>query len=781
MAKSLVIVESPAKARTLKKYLGRNFQILASVGHIKDLPKSKLGVDVEHDFEPTYEVIRGKAQVIKDIVEAAKKVDVVYLAPDPDREGEAIAWHLAEEIKGNKTKSKKKATKKTKGKKAKAETPEASSGPKIYRAMFNEITERAVKEAIAHPTDLNVHLYEAQQARRILDRLVGYQISPLLWDKVRRGLSAGRVQSIAVRIICEREAEVDAFKSEEYWSLLAKLEGKIPPSFEAKLIGTLKEGPWVMDPKNGKNPLPNKGKVDTILKALDGVKFLLSKVTKKERKRNPLAPFITSQLQQDAARKLGFTAKKTMMLAQRLYEGVDMGEEGPVGLITYMRTDSTRISQTALDEVRDYIVQQYGKTHLPDQPNIYKSKKGAQDAHEAIRPTSTDWAPEKVASFMEPDMLKLYDLIWKRFVASQMNPAEFDQTTLDIEGGDYLFRATGSVLKFPGFMAVYLEAKDEDVKEDEEAELLPDLKEGDILKLLELLPKQHFTEPPPRYSEASLVKTLEELGIGRPSTYAAILSNIQEKEYVAKNEGRFKPTSLGVLVNGLLVQHFPGILNAQFTAQMEKELDDVEEGSRKWVDALHSFYTPFQATLAKAKVEMKDIKAMQIETDLKCRQCSNPMVIRWGRFGEYLSCSKYPECKTTHEFTRDEKGKILIQEQEVKGECEKCASPMIVKRGRFGPFLACTKYPECKNTKAIPVGVACPKCKADVVQRRSHRGKVFYGCSKYPACDFASWNRPLPQECPQCHHPFLVEKYSQKVGAFVACPQKECGYTKEPE
>ena len=765
MAKSLVIVESPAKARTLKKYLGAKFQILASVGHIKDLPKSKLGVDLENDFEPTYEVIRGKSKIIKDIVDAAKKVDAVYLAPDPDREGEAIAWHLSEEIKGKK---RKKSDKK-------------SGGPKIYRAMFNEITERAIKEAIANPTELNANLYEAQQARRILDRLVGYKISPLLWDKVRRGLSAGRVQSVTVRIICEREAEIDAFKSSEYWSLMANLEGRLPPPFEAKLIGTKVHGPWAADPKKGEIPIPNEKTANDIVAKIKNAKFVLQSVTKKERKRHALPPFITSHLQQDASRKLGFTAKKTMMLAQRLYEGIDIGEEGPVGLITYMRTDSTRIAPTALDAARDFIAKQYGKEFLPEQANIFKSKKGAQDAHEAIRPTDPCRMPESLAQFLEPDMLKLYDLIWKRFVSSQMKPAEFDQTSFDILAGEYLFRATGSVIRFQGFMAVYMEAKDEDTVEEKEAETLPDLKEGDSLKLLELKPEQHFTQPPPRFTEASLVKALEEQGIGRPSTYAAILSNIQEKDYVVKQEGRFKPTTLGVLVNGLLVKHFPEILNVRFTAQMEQELDDVEEGKRKWVEALRDFYGPFEKTLAKAVVEMKDIKRMQIETPLKCHQCGNPLVIRFGRHGEFLSCSTYPECKTTHEFIRDEKGVIVIQEQEVKADCDKCGAPMVVKRGRFGPFLACTRYPDCKSTKAIPVGVDCPKCGADLVQRRSKRGKVFYGCSKYPNCDYASWYRPIPEKCPQCANPFLIEKYAKNVGAYLGCPNKECGYTREPE
>ncbi|MDO8494362.1 MAG: type I DNA topoisomerase, partial [Deltaproteobacteria bacterium] len=643
-----------------------------------------------------------------------------------------------------------------------------------------EITKSAILKAIENPVELNANLYEAQQARRILDRLVGYQISPLLWDKVRYGLSAGRVQSVAVRIICEREAEIDAFKSSEYWSITANLEGKVPPPFTAKVIGTVADGSWPNNPKEGKIPIPDKGAADKIAAATKNKDFILHSITKRERSRNPYPPFITSQLQQDAARKLGFTAKKTMMIAQRLYEGVDVGEEGPVGLITYMRTDSTRVADTAIDAVRDFIAQKYGKENLPTQPNVYKSKKGAQDAHEAIRPTTMDYPPEKLKDILEEDFYRLYDLIWKRFVASQMKPAIMDQTTLDIHAGGYLFRATGSVIKFPGFMSVYLEGKDEDSTEEEEG-LLPALQEGDKLKLLELNPKQHFTEPPPRYTEASLVKALEELGIGRPSTYAAILSNIQGRDYVLKQDRRFKPTTLGVLINELLVKHFPDILNVQFTARMEQELDDIEAGTRKWDQALQDFYDPFRKTLEKAAIEMKDIKRLQVETQLRCKDCGAILVIRFGRHGEFLSCSKYPDCKVTHEFSRNDKGDIVIEEQEVKGTCEKCSADMILKRGRFGPFLACSKYPDCKFTKAIPVGVQCPRCNADLVSRRTRQARVFYGCSKYPECDFASWNKPIPQPCPQCNHPFLVEKYSQKLGNYIACPEKECGYTKETE
>lgn len=750
MTKSLVIVESPAKAKTMKRYLGKGFDVMASVGHIRDLPKSKLGVDVEKDFEPTYEVIRGKKKVIDAIVDAAKKVDVIYLAPDPDREGEAIAWHVAESINKKFKKNEKK--------------------PVIHRAMFNEITKGAIQSAIASPQELNVNLFQAQQARRILDRLVGYKISPLLWDKVRRGLSAGRVQSVAVRIVCEREEEIAAFKPVEYWSIVAELKGSLPPNFEAKLHQIDKKKAEVSNEKTAQKI------VDTV-KASD---FILNKVEKKERRRNATPPFITSTLQQEAARKLGFTAKKTMMLAQRLYEGVDVGEEGPVGLITYMRTDSTRVADTAIEAVRSYVRSQYGADYVPAKPNKYKSKKGAQDAHEAIRPTSMDWTPDQVAPFLERDMLRLYDLIWKRFVASQMVPALYDQTIMDIQADKYLFRASGSVIKFPGFMAVYFESVEDDPKEQEEGVIegqLPNLKEGEKLEAVRITPNQHFTQPPPRFSEASLVKTLEELGIGRPSTYAQILSTIQEKEYVHKIQNRFQPSELGKIVNMLLVKHFPNVLNASFTATMEQELDEVEEGRRDWKETLQQFYDPFTKTLEKAKEEMANMKAMQIETEIPCDTCGAKMVIKWGRHGEFLACSQYPECNTTHEFTRDsETGAIKLKEKQTFGPCEKCGNAMIMKRGKFGAFLACSNYPECKNTKSIPVGVDCPKCGEEIVQRRSRRGKIFFGCSGYPKCDFVSWYKPVAKACPSCENPYLVEKYSKKQGEYLACPVKECGY-----
>ncbi len=768
MSKKLVIVESPAKAKTIGKYLGKGFAVKASIGHIKDLPTKTLGVDLKKNFEPTYEVIKGKKKVIDEIKEAAASSEAVYLATDPDREGEAIAFHIADEIK-----EKGKKTKKSASKKKTKEDSKKEEGIPVYRVLFNEITKKSVQEAISKPQELDQKLFDAQQARRVLDRLVGYQISPLLWDKVQRGLSAGRVQSVAVRIICEREEEIAKFVATEYWSIQTRLEGSQKPLFVAKLIG-----------KEGEKIEVNKGEeAEKIKKDLEKANYVLKEVIKKERKRHPFPPFITSKLQQEAARKLGFTAKKTMMLAQRLYEGVELGEGDVVGLITYMRTDSTRISNDALDEVRGFIVEKYGKDFLPDHANIYKTKKAAQDAHEAIRPTSMANTPENVAPFLEKDALKLYDLIWKRFVACQMTSAVFDQTTFNIQASSYDLRATGSVLKFAGFISVYMEGKDEgNAEEDDEAEkTLPDLAEGESLKLHEIIPEQHFTQPPPRFTEASLVKELEEKGIGRPSTYASILSVIQDKKYATKQEGKFYPSELGKIVNKLLTENFPDILNVQFTAKMEEELDEVEEGKIAWTQALTDFYGPFSQTLQKAKVNMKDIKRQEIATEFACEKCGKPMVVKWGRHGEFMACSGYPECKSTKEIQRGEGGKITPQETPTTDEkCEKCSSPMIVKRGRFGVFLACSAYPNCKSTKAISIGVNCPECNSPLAERRSKRGKSFYGCTGYPKCTFALWDKPLNEACPQCGSKYLLQKYSKKDGAKIKCPNKECDYEKLP-
>ena len=781
MGKSLVIVESPAKAKTINKYLGRNFVVRSSVGHVKDLPKSQLGVDVEHDFQPEYEIIRGKGKVLAEIKKLAKEAEAIYLAPDPDREGEAIAWHIAQEIgaipdgngtgKPSRGKSGRGASKKT------AAKSRAKKGPKVYRVLFNEITKKAIEEAIRNPGELNEAKYNAQQARRILDRLVGYQISPLLWDKVRRGLSAGRVQSVAVRLIVDREREIRAFKPEEYWSITATLEGRTPPPFEAKLV---RIGDQKVEIRSGEE-------AQRIVSALDGATWVVQKVEKRERRRSPAPPFITSALQQEAARKLGFSAKKTMTLAQRLYEGVELGDEGSVGLITYMRTDSTRLSNEAVAEVRAHIERQYGKDFLPETPNVYRSRKSAQDAHEAIRPTSMEWTPERVKPFLETDLYRLYELIWRRFVACQMVPAVYDQTTVDVEAKGHVFRATGSVVKFAGFMQVYIEGRDEGdplaAEEEGGSGLPPDLAEGDRLRLLKLDPQQHFTQPPPRYTEASLVKALEEKGIGRPSTYAAILSNIRDREYVTLEDRRFRPTQLGEIVTDLLVESFPEIVDVTFTAGMEDKLDKVEEGQVDWVKMLKEFYGPFEKTLKEAAASMRDVKAQEIPTDIPCEKCGRNMVIKWGRMGEFLACPGYPECKNTRDFVRDpETGAIKVVEEVATDEiCPESGHPLVVKRGRFGRFLACSGYPECRYTKTITTGIACPQCgQGELAERRSKRGKTFFSCNRYPECTFALWDRPKPIRCPQCDYPFLVQKYSKRSGAYLTCPNK-CGYRSESE
>jgi DNA topoisomerase-1 len=736
MSKGLVIVESPTKVKTLQKFLGNDYVIKASVGHIKDLPEGELGVDLENNFRPTYVPIAGKSKVIRELKKASKSVKDIYLGPDPDREGEAIAWHIAEEI-GN-------------------------DGKNIYRVLFNEITKKAVLDALKHPGHLQQPLYEAQQARRILDRLVGYQISPLLWEKVRRGLSAGRVQSVAVRIVCEREREIQSFVAEEYWSLTATLKGKEPPvTFDAKLAK------W-----KGKKPkITDEAQAQAIKEAVQGASFTVSKITQQEKNRHPLPPFITSRLQQEAYRKLSFPAKKTMRIAQDLYEGMELGELGTVGLITYMRTDSPRISSEAIYNVRGWIKNRFGDSYLPAKPNIYKSRKGAQDAHEAIRPTSMELEPEKIQSYLDKDHRALYKLIWDRFVASQMASAVFLQTTIEIQAGEGIFNATGSVPLFMGFMALYVEGEDNHENGDGEGRL-PALREGEILELLGLTPRQHFTQPPFRFSEATLIKELEERGIGRPSTYAAILSTIKDKGYVRLDRGRFFPTELGFVVNDLLVVNFPDILNIEFTAQMEENLDRVEEGDKGWVDTLNEFYRPFQKDLEMAKTSMRDIKREMIPTEAVCERCGSKMVKRWGKRGVFLACSSYPKCR----YTREVEGNGEVRE-ETDARCDECGSPMVVKNGKFGRFLACTNYPACKFTKAWETGVRCPQegCGGMIVERRSRKGRTFYSCSNYPTCSYALWDKPIPEKCPLCDSPFLVEKPG-KNGTTIKCPRKECGY-----
>ncbi len=761
MAKNLVIVESPAKAKTLQKYLGRDYQVKASVGHILDLPKSKLGVEIENDFRPEYTVIHGKKKIIDELREAAKGKENIFLAPDPDREGEAIAWHIAEKIGGR-----------GKGKKS-----------NIHRVLFNEITKNAVQKAIKEPRELDRDLYEAQQTRRILDRLVGYQISPLLWKKVRRGLSAGRVQSVAVRLICERENEIRAFQPVEYWSITARLEGQNPPPFEARL---LRIGDQRLDPE--KFRVENEAAAAELVSRLRSEPWTVTKIERKERRRNPAPPFITSRLQQEASRKLGFSPSRTMRAAQHLYEGIELGSEGAVGLITYMRTDSTRVSPEAIGAVRGLIGERYGKEYLPENPVTYSTKKGAQDAHEAIRPTSMEYPPERLSGSLGKDEMALYNLVWNRFVASQMMPAVFDHTAVDIEADGTTFRATGQVMKFDGFIRVYTEGRDDEKKgeDDEENEAerrLPLLQEGEKLRLHELLPEQHFTQPPPRFTQAALIKELEEKGIGRPSTYASIVSTILNKEYVSEDkQRRLRPTELGFLVTELLVDAFPDVLNVEFTAGMESTLDEIEEGRQKWVEAMRRFYEPFSRDLASADERMRNVKAEGQPTEIACAQCGSKMVIKWGRSGEFLACPRYPECKNTSNFVRDEEGNLKVAEEEVTNEvCENCGRPMQVRFGRYGKFLGCSGYPECKTvrslTRPVPTGVACPECKqGEVMEKRSRRGKVFYSCNRFPNCRFATWDRPIPEACPQCSAPFLVEKTTKRAGTVRRCLSEGCDY-----
>ncbi|HKO30454.1 MAG TPA: type I DNA topoisomerase [Nitrospiraceae bacterium] len=775
MAKTLIIVESPTKARTISKYLGRGYTVMASVGHIKDLPTSKLGVDLEHNFTPQYVTIKGKSKILAEIKKKAAEVDKVFLAPDPDREGEAIAWHLAEELKG---KSKKK------------------NDGKLFRVRFNEITERAIKQALQSPEQIDMKLVNAQQARRILDRIVGYQGSQLLWSKVRRGLSMGRVQSVAVRLMCEREQEREEFRAEEYWSITALLAGTNPPPFEAKLHSI-----------NGEEAsISNADQAQQVVAAIQGKAFTVTSIERKEKRRNPVAPFITSRLQQDAARKLHFTPKKTMTLAQQLYEGIEIGAEGSTGLITYMRTDSPRISNEAMTEAREVIQSKFGTEYLPETPNVYKTQKAAQEAHEAIRPTSAARDPESIKQYLEQDQYNLYKLIWNRFIASQMVPAILDVTRVESKPletkGIYLFRSSGTVVKFPGHTIVYMEGVDRELfaqkpKQEDEVEegserQLPALSEGERLRLVEqteqtipgVTSKQHFTQPPPRYNEALLIKELEEKGIGRPSTYAAIISTIQDRKYVEKVEGRFIPTETGRTVNGFLMKGFPEIVNVDFTSHLEEELDEVEEGNKPWVETVRDFYDPFTREMARAKTIPGPKDTVEPPTDIPCEKCGRMMEIKWGRNGKFLACPAYkdkPPCKNTQNFEKLEDGTIKIIpkiELTTDEKCEKCSSPMVVKTGRFGKFIACSAYPECKTTKPLALGVKCPQpgCGGDLVQKRTRKGRSFFACSKYPACEYALWDRPINKACPTCSAPFLIEKVSKQVGRSVQCRSEECGY-----
>ncbi len=757
MTKPLVVVESPAKIRTIKKYLGESYNFASTVGHIRDLPSKEIGIDIEEGFKPKYTNIPGKQKVIKSLRIAAGDATDIYLAPDPDREGEAIAWHTAEILK--------------------------KKGRRFHRVLFHELTKNAVNEAISSPKELNLNKYEAQQARRILDRLVGYQISPILWRKVQGGLSAGRVQSVAVRIICERERAIHAFETEEYWSITAHIENGAPPPFTAKLVK--KEGEKIK--------IPDEKASNAIVNALSGEKFTVEKVQKKTTKRNPFPPFVTSKLQQEAIRKLRFSAKKTMLVAQQLYEGIDIGPGEPEGLITYMRTDSTRISKEAAIEALKLVREKFGEKYVLEKPRFFKNRKKVQDAHEAIRPTSVFNTPEKVAPYLSKDQLALYRLIWQRFVASQMKQAIINQNSVSIKAGSYQFTASGSSVEFPGFMALYMSVDDEiESKSRKKKDDIPELTEGMVLKLNKLEPKQHFTMPPPRFSEASLVKELEENGIGRPSTYSAILSTIREKGYVDLVKGYFKPSELGFTVNDLLVESFPDVLDVEFTAKMEDDLDRVEAAEIGSLEILTRFYDPFKKEIESASKEMLSVKGVGFPTDLACPECNARLHIRVGKNGHFLGCTGYPECTYTRNYTRDEKGVIHPVEPSFDETsdrvCEKCGKPMLIKNGRYGTFYACSGYPECKNTQSVAsnnggqaTGVKCPEkeCGGDLVQRKSRRGKVFYGCSLFPDCTFAVWDKPVAKECQLCGANFLLEKSSKKQGAYLACHDKDCGFTQK--
>jgi DNA topoisomerase-1 len=817
MAKNLVIVESPAKAKTINKYLGKDFIVMASIGHIKDLPSKGLGVDIQNNFAPSYEVIpdtrkRNNKKIVADLKKTAKTVDAIYLAADPDREGEAICQHLKEEI-----------------------VPKKPAVP-AFRVMFNEITKRAVQAAFDHPKQIDENLVDAQQARRILDRLVGYKVSPLLCRTIGGRLSAGRVQSVALRMVVEREREIEAFVKTEYWTIAANLTGKQPPPFTARLLKvdeqTVKTSGFDQDLKKSEILIGNDAQANEIVSEARQQTFVVNEVATKERKRNPVPPFITSKLQQEASRKLGFAVKRTMMIAQHLYEGIELGSEGSVGLITYMRTDSIRVSETALGEVRGFINQQYGANYLPEKAVHYRSKKDAQDAHEAIRPSDVTRTPDSLAQYLKPEELKLYRLIWQRFVASQMMPALFDQTTIDIQAGRFVFRATGSVQKFDGFLKVYQEGRDEKPAEDEEDErTLPLVTKGETLALNTIDPEQHFTEPPPRFTEATLVKMLEEKGIGRPSTYAAIMTTIQDREYVEKKEGRFHPTGLGKTVNDVLIEGgFDDLFNETYTARMEEELDEIEEGKLKWTDAIKDFYGTFSKDLAQFETYAKTVKEKETPTDEVCLKCGTPgMVQKLGRFGKYLKCNNCGATRDAEPSAPADSAATADGEEEIEA-CELCGKQMQLKRGRFGPFYGCSGYPECRNIRKISksgkmtaapvpidencpvdgaqlvrrqgrfgefvscsnypkckyikqetIGMKCPRpgCGGEIVVKKSRRGKVFYGCANYPKCEEVYWDKPIQEPCPQCGKPFILEKTTKKGTTRYCSDAEGCGYKSE--
>ena len=757
MAKNLLIVESPAKTRTLKKFLGRQYAVEASVGHVRDLVKKDMGIGP--DYEPRYEVLAAKKDVVKKLRDAAKLADTIYLAPDPDREGEAIAWHISEILKDAKD---------------------------VRRVTFNEITKRAVLKALENPRTIDLKKVDAQQARRVLDRMMGFRLSPLLWEKVKQGLSAGRVQSVALKMVCDRQGEIDVFVAEEYWNLGADLKGKVPPPFNARLHRV-----------DGKKAEVGNGEdAARIVRDLEGGKFVVGKVERKESRQRPAPPFITSRLQQEAARRYGFSVKRTMGLAQGLYEGREVGDRGSIGLITYMRTDSPRVADEALQGGREFIGATYGADALPEKPNVYPSKSGAQDAHEAIRPTTFDLPPDAVKDFLKDDEWKLYKLIWDRFIASQMQPAVFDVTQADIENGRYVLRASGKVLRRPGFLAVYRETPDEDAApaaEDAEG-VLPTLNEGETLEKVRILSEQKFTQPPAQYSEATLVKALEENGIGRPSTYATILSVLTDRDYVERLEGRFRPTALGRLVNGMLQKGFHDILNEGYTAALEGQLDEIEDGRLEWKRAVADFDLKFSKDLETAGEQMPNVKRDGVPLDETCPEDGSPLIMRFGRYGPFVACSNYPECKYTRNLEEPAASESPAAgangaEEEIP-PCEICGKPMALKRSRFGTFYGCTGYPDCKGIRKTgpkpvppkPTGVPCPECgKGEIVEKRSHRGKTFWSCNRYPDCKFSLWKKPVARDCPSCGANFLLEKVTKKAGTQYICNTEGCGYVEDAE
>ena len=794
MAKNLLIVESPAKTRTLKKFLGRQYAVEASVGHIRDLVKKDMGIGPS--YEPHYEIIASRREVVKKLRAAAKKADTVFLAPDPDREGEAIAWHIFEVL---------------------GKEPEA-----VRRVTFNEITRRAVLQALEQAGDIDFKKVDAQQARRVLDRLMGFRLSPLLWQKVKRGLSAGRVQSVALKMVCDRQDEIEAFQPQEYWNIAAELAAAAPPPFTARLHRI-----------DGKKAEVGGGEqAAAIVRGLEGGRFTVRTVERKEAQQKPGAPFITSRLQQEAARRFGFSVKRTMALAQGLYEGREIGDRGAIGLITYMRTDSTRVSEEALEAARELIAATYGPAALPEAANRYASKKGAQDAHEAIRPTTFELPPEAAKDFLKADEWKLYKLIWERFIASQMLPALFDVTQVDVESGRYTLRASGRVLKRPGFLAVYRETPDDEtggaaaaseaaaaLPAGATAAVLPPLSEGETLELRRVDSEQKFTQPPAQYNEATLVKALEENGIGRPSTYASILGTLSERDYADKVEGRFRPTALGRLVNGMLQQGFHDILNEGYTAALEEQLDEIEDGHLDWRQAVANFDEKFSRDLETAGEQMRNVKREGVPLDETCPDCGSQLLMRFGRYGTFVGCSNYPTCKYTRDLApaaanggptgaagdggaqatagapgADDAGASAGSAGSPAAEeippCEECGRPMALRRSRFGTFYGCTGYPECKGIRKIgpraeppkPTGVACPECgKGEIEEKRSRRGKLFYSCNRYPDCKFALWNRPVLKPCPDCGAPFLLEKTTKRTGTRLVCNTEGCGHSEQVE